>query len=183
MTLYAYVKDNTIVRVGVLPQFWVDETGVEHIWGQKPYRTNPEDCGWFEVDQTLPPEGDKFHYLSEIQLLNGRPHMVWVEKPVSEKEARLRIRRKAFEALEDSILENESSLEDLITVLEPLLADEMVAGSIKELRANLPPTYNRQAMRVLVDLILLQAKQTRALARQTLRLSRLLAKADLRPRQ
>lgn len=68
---------------------------------------------------------------------------------------------------------DEAKLEATIASLATLLGTNTTAGSIREWRSILTSTYSLDAQRAIADLLIEQAKQTRRIARQTLRLARL----------
>ena len=71
---------------------------------------------------------------------------------------------------------DELAIKDAIEKLATLLGDNKTAGSIREWRSTVNNTYDAATIKALADVLIMQARQTRRIARQTLRLARLVTK-------
>lgn len=176
MTLYAFVRNHEIIRLGTLPYLWVDDQGEIHLWGTPPYKTNPADYGWLPVVKTEKPE-DLLDgtYASEVQLIEDVPTVVWVFKPREAKDIQARTRTETLVRLKSNIIAEDGRLQNSLDVLDSLLGDKNAPGSLREWRTAISTqmVYDRQAFIALANLLLEHIQQTRVIAKQTARLAHL----------
>ena len=78
--------------------------------------------------------------------------------------------------LRQDVSADELKIQDAIAKLSTLLGDNTTAGSIREWRSTVTNTYDAATIKALADVLIMQARQTRRIARQTLRLARLVTK-------
>lgn len=84
--------------------------------------------------------------------------------------------QQTLDILQKDVAANEYVIRDAINKLATLLGDNTTAGSIREWRSTVTNTYDAATIKALADILIMQARQTRRIARQTLRLARLVTK-------
>ena len=84
--------------------------------------------------------------------------------------------QQTLDILQKDVAADELSIKDAIEQLATLLGDKTTAGSIREWRSTVNNTYDAATIKALADILIIQARQTRRIARQTLRLARLVTK-------
>ena len=84
--------------------------------------------------------------------------------------------QQTLDILQKDVAADELVIKDAIEKLATLLGDNKTAGSIREWRSTVNNTYDAATIKALADVLIMQARQTRRIARQTLRLARLVTK-------
>ena len=84
--------------------------------------------------------------------------------------------QQTLDILRQDVSAEELKIQDAIEKLATLLGDNKTAGSIREWRSTVTNTYDAATIKALADVLIMQARQTRRIARQTLRLARLVTK-------
>ena len=84
--------------------------------------------------------------------------------------------QQTFDSLQQDVSADELKIKDAINQLTTLLGNNTTAGSIREWRSTVTNTYDAATIKALADILIMQARQTRRIARQTLRLARLVTK-------
>ena len=84
--------------------------------------------------------------------------------------------QQTLDVLQKDVAADELVIKNAILKLTTLLGDNTTAGSIREWRSTVTNTYDAATIKALADILIMQARQTRRIARQTLRLARLVTK-------
>lgn len=182
--MYAKILDGEIVELGYPPRI---ERTPEQDWDLRDPATR-EARGWFEVLETERP-ADTYSgtHISDIQMVDSIPTRVWIYREwtpdehaaravIQAKTVRTPEEQQTLDILQKDVAADELVIKGAIEQLATLLGDNKTAGSIREWRSTVNNTYDAATIKALADVLIMQARQTRRIARQTLRLARLFTK-------
>jgi hypothetical protein len=190
--MWAHVAAGVITAWGDLPSLWWD--GARQWDLRDPANIAP--AGWVEVTPTDRPADTATTTVEMIELVGGIPTQVWVPRDLTPAEIEAANASAVSLALAEGMVADKALVEAAITALATLLANSTTAGSYRSVlglgtdpagltslrawrsqtNANIVTAASLKGLAdlliSLVQLDIAQARETRRLARQVLRLTR-----------
>lgn len=193
MMMYAHVSGTAITQWGALPPLWWD--GARYWDLRDPANIAP--AGWVEVTPTdRPADTATTTTVETIELVGGIPTQAWMPRDLTAEEIEAANAATVSLALAEGMAADEALVKAAITALATLLANSTTAGSYRSVlglgtdpagltslrawrsqtNANIVTAASLKGLAdlliSLVQLDIVQARETRRLARQVLRLTR-----------
>ena len=191
--MWAHVAAGVITAWGDLPSLWWD--GARQ-WDLRDPATTTA-AGWVEVTETTRPVDTPTTTTDEtVELVDGIPTQAWMPRALTPEEIEAANAATVSLALAEGMVADEARVEAAITALATLLANSTTAGSYRsalglgtdpaglaslrawrsQTNANIVTAASLKGLAdlliSLVQLDIVQARETRRLARQVLRLTR-----------
>ena len=172
---YAHITAGAIDpgSIGSLPRLWWDGS---RWWDWRDNTTTAAGRGWLPVTDT-PRPADTATTTTDysVTLVGGVPTVTWTPRPWTPAELDARARQAVAGQLVTNTTADLAKLNQAITDLALLLGDNTTTGSLRQWRSSVTNQYSAATLRALADLVITEARATRRVARQTLRLARQMA--------
>ena len=174
--MWAHVAAGVITAWGDLPSLWWD--GARQ-WDLRDPATTTA-AGWVEVTETTRPVDTPTTTTDEtVEIVDGIPTQVWVPRALTPEEITAASAAAITATLTTDMAADSAVIEAAIAALATLLADRATPGSYRSVLGLSTDPAGLASLRglavlliQLVQLDIAQARETRRLARQVLRLSR-----------